>query len=125
MPSIVRGICPGCHFASLGLDDDGNVHCSRSACPAPDVITSLMHASTHRLPVDVVAFLDPAPYLCVACQTAERAQRAHEDHPERYLDTTAQNLHEQCRENPFTGQPCDCGCRTAATTRPGAAAAHP
>lgn len=107
MTSIVRGVCPGCHFSSLTLTDDGHIICTRPGCPEPDAISGMLHAGIHQLPTAIKAFLDPGPYLCPACETAQLCETAHAEHPGRGLDAEARRLHGECRKvHPFTGAPC-------------------
>jgi hypothetical protein len=52
-------------------------------------------------------------YLSTACQTADIAACAVDQHPGMYdeLRTHAERLHNRCRRNQkFTGQLCVCGC---------------
>ncbi|MGW7688882.1 hypothetical protein ACWGMA_08300 [Streptomyces asiaticus] len=64
-----------------------------------------------QLPDDILALIDPAPYLSTACETAQLLEQAVAEHPDRSagLGEWARRMHDRCRINhKFTGKLCAC-----------------
>lgn len=69
-------------------------------------------STAEQLPDDVLALIDPAPYLSTACETAQLLEQATAEHPDRSagLEEWARRMHDRCRINhKFTGKLCTCG----------------
>ncbi|MBI0296315.1 hypothetical protein JBE04_18050 [Streptomyces sp. PRKS01-29] len=68
-------------------------------------------STEEQLPDDVLALIDPPPYLSTACEAAGLLEQAMAEHPERQagLGEWARRMHQRCRQNnKFTGQLCSC-----------------
>lgn len=68
-------------------------------------------STAEQLPEDVLALIDPPPYLSTACETAELLEQAVAEHPDRQagLGEWAGRMHQRCRINhKFTGKLCTC-----------------
>ncbi|OMI34439.1 hypothetical protein [Streptomyces sparsogenes] len=69
-------------------------------------------STAEQLPADVLALIDPPPYLSTACETAQLLEQAVAEHPDRQagLREWARRMHARCRKNQkFTGKLCTCG----------------
>ncbi|MEU7240274.1 hypothetical protein [Streptomyces sparsogenes] len=69
-------------------------------------------STEEQLPADVLALIDPPPYLSTACGTAQALEEAVAEHPDRQagLEEWARRMHDRCRINhKFTGKLCTCG----------------
>ncbi|MEU1787065.1 hypothetical protein ABZ553_14570 [Streptomyces sparsogenes] len=69
-------------------------------------------STAEQLPDDVLALIDPPPYLSTACETAQLLEQAVAEHPDRQagLGEWARRMHARCRANQkFTGRLCSCG----------------
>lgn len=68
-------------------------------------------STAEQLPADVLALIDPPPYLSTACGTAQALEEAVAEHPQRAggLREWARRMHDRCRINQkFTGKLCSC-----------------
>ncbi|MDX3230572.1 hypothetical protein [Streptomyces sp. ME19-01-6] len=77
----------------------------------PDFV-NLPGSMVEQLPDDVLALIDPPPYLSTACETAQLLEQAVAEHPDRQvgLREWARRMHARCRESQkFTGKLCTCG----------------
>ncbi|MGW4075952.1 hypothetical protein ACWELB_20985 [Streptomyces asiaticus] len=69
-------------------------------------------STEEQLPADILALIDPPPYLSTACETAQLLEQAVAEHPDRQagLGEWARRMHDRCRINQkFTGRLCTCG----------------
>ncbi|WP_275558560.1 hypothetical protein [Streptomyces sp. 5-6(2022)] len=69
-------------------------------------------STEEQMPDDILALIDPPPYLSTACETAQLLEQAVAEHPERQagLGEWARRMHARCRtNNKYTGRLCDCG----------------
>ncbi|MEU1663619.1 hypothetical protein ABZ547_08385 [Streptomyces sparsogenes] len=84
----------------------------RGAQPAEDTFVPPPPGSTaEQLPDDILALIDPPPYLSTACETAQLLEQATAEHPDRSaaLGEWARRMHQRCRgNNKFTGKLCTC-----------------
>lgn len=86
-----------------------------SAEPGPNLAPGYANppgSTDEQLPDDVLALIDPPPYLSTACETAQLLEQAVAEHPDRQagLREWARRMHARCRENQkFTGKLCTCG----------------
>ncbi|WP_445520498.1 hypothetical protein [Streptomyces sp. NEAU-174] len=68
-------------------------------------------STAEQLPDDILALIDPPPYLSTACETAQLLEQAVAEHPDRSagLAEWARRMHDRCRiNNKYTGKLCAC-----------------
>lgn len=85
--------------------------------PSPHRTPPPPGSTEEQLPDDVLALIDPPPYLSTACETAQLLEQAVAEHPDRQagLREWARRMHQRCRtNNKFTGKLCTCGHHGAA-----------
>ncbi|MFE9064874.1 hypothetical protein [Streptomyces violaceusniger] len=74
-------------------------------------------STEEQLPDDVLALIDPPPYLSTACGTAQLLEQAVVEHPDRQagLGEWARRMHSRCRiNNKYIGRLCTCGHHSGA-----------
>ncbi len=74
-------------------------------------------STAEQLPDDILALIDPPPYLSTACETAQLLEQATAEHPDRQagLGEWARRMHDRCRINQkYTGKLCTCAHHGAA-----------